>query len=301
MKRHVVNTTCLELAKPSSQQFRLTCSQYNYHCLLDETFTKEFEVCREWKWIPRGQCAYFNTYGEGNIDGRHCVNSENLVCPTRQYSSAQTTKYTACYVKKITSTIEPRTRMLHVTSTETSDGGISTNWPNSEINDKQLKKLIWALPIVFAIVLAVMLFATVSFFYFGGLKRLRKVKSDTKEDEEKSVAAIDDLQRTPNTTEEKDIKKYIGIHDSNKIPRNDDPEEQNPLLRNNMDNSFKMSSVNEHNVNGPRKKGNGIEKSLYKDDGRDEGNEYKITQSVSNLSTDSEEGDYVDAVEKQKE
>lgn len=254
MKRHVVNTTCLELAKPSSQQFRLTCSQYNYHCLLDETFTKEFEVCREWKWIPRGQCAYFNTYGEGNIDGRHCVNSENLVCPTRQYSSAQTTKYTACYVKKITSTIEPRTRMLHVTSTETSDGGISTNWPNSEINDKQLKKLIWALPIVFAIVLAVMLFATVSFFYFGGLKRLRKVKSDTKEDEEKSVAATDDSQRTPPTTEGKDIKEYIGIHDSNNILRKDDPEEQMPLLRNKMDNSFKMSSVNEHNVNGTRKK-----------------------------------------------
>lgn len=54
MERHVVNTTCLELAKPSSQQFRLTCSQYNYHCLLDETLTKEFEVCREWKWIPKG-------------------------------------------------------------------------------------------------------------------------------------------------------------------------------------------------------------------------------------------------------
>lgn len=46
MKRQVVNTTCLRLAKPSSQQFRLTCSQYNYHCLLDETLTKEFEVYR---------------------------------------------------------------------------------------------------------------------------------------------------------------------------------------------------------------------------------------------------------------
>lgn len=53
--RLVVNTTCLELAKPSNQQLRLTCSQYDYHCLLDETFTKEFEACREWKWIPRGK------------------------------------------------------------------------------------------------------------------------------------------------------------------------------------------------------------------------------------------------------
>lgn len=208
MKRQVVNTTCLRLAKPSSQQFRLTCSQYNYHCLLDETLTKEFEVCREWKWIPKGQCAYFNTYGEGNIDGRHCVNSANLVCPTRQYSSAQTTKYTACYVKKITSTIEPRARILHVTSTETSDGGISTNWPKSEINDKQLKKTIWPLPIAFAIVLTVILFAVVS-FYFGGFKCYQQLR-----------------------------------------------------------------------------KGNGPGKTLYKDDGKDEGNEDKLTQSESNLCSD---------------
>uniref|UniRef100_A0A8W8KFF3 Uncharacterized protein n=1 Tax=Magallana gigas TaxID=29159 RepID=A0A8W8KFF3_MAGGI len=49
--RLVVNTTCLKLAKPSNQQLRLSCRQYDYHCLLDETFTKEFEVCREWRWI----------------------------------------------------------------------------------------------------------------------------------------------------------------------------------------------------------------------------------------------------------
>lgn len=54
MKRLVVNTTCLELAKPSNQQFRLTCRQLDYHCLLDDTYTQEFEVCREWKWIPEG-------------------------------------------------------------------------------------------------------------------------------------------------------------------------------------------------------------------------------------------------------
>lgn len=34
------------------------------------------------------------------------------------------------------------------------------------------------------------------------------VKSDTIEDEEKFVDAIDDLQRTPHTTEGKDIKEY---------------------------------------------------------------------------------------------
>lgn len=56
----VEKTSCLELAKPSNQQFRLTCSQHlTYHCLLDETFTKEFEVCREWKWIPEGTVKSF--------------------------------------------------------------------------------------------------------------------------------------------------------------------------------------------------------------------------------------------------
>lgn len=51
-----------------------------------------------------------------------------------------------------------------------------------------------------------------------------------------------------------------------------------------MDNSLKMSYVDEHNVNGPRKKGNGPAKTLYKDDGKDEGNE--DTQSESNLFSD---------------
>eukprot|EP00105_Crassostrea_gigas_P010727 XP_011426091.1 PREDICTED: uncharacterized protein LOC105327362 [Crassostrea gigas] len=142
MKRHVVNTTCLELAKLSSQQFRLTCSQYNYHCLLDETLTKEFEVCREWKWIP---------------------------------------KDTACYVKKNTSTTDQRTKTLHVTSTESSDGGIST-FPKSETNDKQTT--IWALSIAFVIVISVIIFAAVS--YFGRLKcfqRLRKESQVVRKDD----------------------------------------------------------------------------------------------------------------------
>lgn len=60
--RLVVNTTCFELAKPSNQQFRLTCRQYDYHCLLDDTFTKEYEVCREWKWIPGGIFRTFLLY-----------------------------------------------------------------------------------------------------------------------------------------------------------------------------------------------------------------------------------------------
>nr|XP_034315214.1 uncharacterized protein LOC105346393 isoform X2 [Crassostrea gigas] len=106
-KRLVENTTCLELAKPSNQQYRLTCSQYEYHCLLDETFTKEFEVCTEWRWILGGKCAYFNTYGSGNIDERNCIQKPNLTCSTVQFSSAANTNHTACYVKKEISTSLP--------------------------------------------------------------------------------------------------------------------------------------------------------------------------------------------------
>lgn len=39
----------------------------------------------------QGNCAYFNTYGEGNIDGRPCISSPNLICPNAQYSSAENT------------------------------------------------------------------------------------------------------------------------------------------------------------------------------------------------------------------
>lgn len=58
--RLVVNTTCLELAKPSNQQLRLSCNDTSsYHCLLDETFIQEIEVCRDWKWIPEGICKKY--------------------------------------------------------------------------------------------------------------------------------------------------------------------------------------------------------------------------------------------------
>lgn len=125
MKRLVVNTTCLELAKPSNQQLRLTCSQYDYHCLLDETFTNEFEVCREWKWIPGGRCAYFNTYEAGNIDGRRCINSGKWLCPNMQYSSEETTNYPACHMKKTSVAIT--TSSFQVASEYPSDKNNSTS------------------------------------------------------------------------------------------------------------------------------------------------------------------------------
>lgn len=138
----VVNTTCLELAKPSNQHFRTACSNSTkYHCLLDETFTKEFEVCKEWKWISKGHCAYFNTYREGNIDQKQCINSTSLVCPESAYFSKDNTNYPACYVKNTTSTISPKTSSFEVTlegTTEvTSDVGNFTASPISDDADNE--------------------------------------------------------------------------------------------------------------------------------------------------------------------
>lgn len=54
-KRLVVNTTCVELAKSSNQQLRLSCDNPDYyHCLIDGSNTREYEVCRTWKWISKG-------------------------------------------------------------------------------------------------------------------------------------------------------------------------------------------------------------------------------------------------------
>ena len=54
-QRLVVNTTCLKLAKSSNQQLRLSCDNPdNYHCLIDGSNTREYEVCRVWKWISKG-------------------------------------------------------------------------------------------------------------------------------------------------------------------------------------------------------------------------------------------------------
>lgn len=54
--RYLVDTTCLELAKPANKFYRLSCSEpANYHCLLDDTSTREVEVCRRWRYISKGK------------------------------------------------------------------------------------------------------------------------------------------------------------------------------------------------------------------------------------------------------
>lgn len=53
--RQLKNTTCLELAKPSNKQFRLSCNETSaYHCLLNGGSTYEYEICKTWRSIPEG-------------------------------------------------------------------------------------------------------------------------------------------------------------------------------------------------------------------------------------------------------
>ncbi|XP_078338950.1 uncharacterized protein LOC111137564 isoform X2 [Crassostrea virginica] len=100
-RRLVVNSTCLELAKPSNEHLRLSCNDLMwYHCLLDESYTREFEFCKQWMWIVKGDCAYFNSFGDGNIDRRDCKEYANLTCSPKEYPSYKNTDYSACYAKE---------------------------------------------------------------------------------------------------------------------------------------------------------------------------------------------------------
>ena len=39
-----------------------------------------------------GDCAYFNVFGEGNIDRKDCKPSENMICSPKEYPSYENTK-----------------------------------------------------------------------------------------------------------------------------------------------------------------------------------------------------------------
>lgn len=59
--RFLVDITCLELAKPTNELYRLSCSDpYMYHCLPTAMFAREVELCRRWKYIPEGKRNHVN-------------------------------------------------------------------------------------------------------------------------------------------------------------------------------------------------------------------------------------------------
>eukprot|EP00105_Crassostrea_gigas_P037264 XP_019921412.1 PREDICTED: uncharacterized protein LOC105325036 isoform X5 [Crassostrea gigas] len=165
--RQVRNTTCLELARPSNQQFRLSCNNIGtYHCLLDQNYTNEFEICKMWKWIPKGKCAYYSMYSGDNIDERNCTSSSHFVCPEQKYRSENTTNYSACYKRNNPTTVQPQTSLSPVSSNWTSsdgNGGNASSFRTSENAEKhiEIKSVIFFL---YIIVIAVVLFISAIFY-----------------------------------------------------------------------------------------------------------------------------------------
>lgn len=243
----VMKTTCLELAKPSNKQFRLSCmNSSDYHCLLDRDSINEYEVCRNWKWIAAGKCAYFNTYREGNIDERPCISSANSSCSEMVRSSSENTKYNACYVKKsTTSTPTKTTSSFEVTSEVTSDNRNSTAYPISDITDKQSGLAGTSVAIVFGVFTSFLLFAVIYFFY---QKRQSGIQNDmglrrTDGDDVESQA-----HQQENATGENELNN--GALQSQTVENDSDedggPQKQQQQLINNVNNSERHS---QHLVN----------------------------------------------------
>nr|XP_034315218.1 uncharacterized protein LOC105346389 [Crassostrea gigas] len=235
-ERPVVNTTCLELAKPSNQQLRLSCSNPSYyHCLLDESYTQEYEACREWKWIPKGKCAYFNTYGRGNIDERNCVPKPNLTCShgTVQFLSSTNTKYTACYVKKEISTLLPVTTSPTGTRSD-GENATSVSTSSNKKYERSGQALLIILPIILGIIAPLVSLAVIYLVY----KHLKYVP----------------LYR-------KVLKKILSgsaypveSQESSHRERNEDTVEQQPFLRiETEDTSESPTTMRDKNMTGARK------------------------------------------------
>lgn len=215
------NTSCLELTRPSNKVFRLSCNDASkYHCLLDENYTQEYEVCRMWKWIPEGKCAYFDTNSGGNIDVRNCTSSPQFVCPKKRYRSEEIMQYDACFVTNIQSTITQTPSVNQADSNWTSNG----NGGNATNSLMQKTSVIWNfLPFIMGVIVPFVTIA-VLYFIFMNLKHVRLYKRGT------------------------DMRS-----------RNDDKNvEQQPFLKNEMEytleNSSTMKKNNEFTLNEARKK-----------------------------------------------
>lgn len=248
----VVHTTCLELAKPSNQHLRMTCSNSTeYHCLLDETFTKEFEVCKRWKWISKGNCAYFNTYREGNIDQKQCIDSTHLVCPESAYFSKENTNYPACYVRNTTSTISPKTSTFEVTlegTTEvTSEFRNSIGSPISDTAKSKSGRTGMTIAIVFGvIILSLLPLAVINIFCKK--REIDELLCKLKRTDENVESQMHHQKNENGSTEEKVFNDDLQRHDSE-----DDSDEETephehqqlkePFLTKKNDNKGKESSA----------------------------------------------------------
>lgn len=275
-ERLVVNTTCLELAEPSNQQFRLYCKNASYyHCLLDEYSIKEFEVCMKWKWISKGNCAYFNTYGDGNIDGRQCFNLTNFECPTVVHLSTENMKYPACYVKNTTSTIAPSTSSFQSTFEDTTesttkitiDGKNSAAYPIADTPYEQSEKAHKASAIAIGVIIPLLTFSVIlCYLYIKGKNRATN-------NSESGVGEMDERAEPEENQQQNERRENEGL-ESSEGEKDDSNTEQKPLL-----NEMKTSSENPPLIRCE------MEKSLTGKGMRGKLNEEQCTETTSDDET----------------
>lgn len=278
-ERLVVNTTCLELAKPSNQQFRLSCKNASdYHCLLDEYSIEEFEVCMMWKWIPKGNCAYFNTYEDGNIDGRQCLNLTNFVCPKVVHSSTENIKYPACYVKNTTTTKAPPQSSFRSTFEDTTEGTtkITNDGRNlavssiSDTTDEQSEKALKASAIAFGVILPCLIFSVIlCYLYTKG----ENPATNNIESGDGAIVERAESEENQQQNENSSRRENEGI-ESSEEEKDDSNTEQRPLL-----NEVKTSSENTSQIRCE------MEKNLTGKGMKDDDQKEKSVENPSHLSS----------------
>ncbi|XP_065936155.1 uncharacterized protein [Magallana gigas] len=247
--RQVRNTTCLELARPSNQQFRLSCNNIGtYHCLLDQNYTNEFEICKMWKWIPKGKCAYYSMYSGDNIDERNCTSSSHFVCPEQKYRSENTTNYSACYIRNNPTTVQPLTSLSPVSSNWTAsdgNGGNASSSRTSENAEKHIEIKSHPLPSILGIIVPVVSIAVICFILY--ILRGNAAESQESNDTARNNGNIEQQPFLEDTMTEprRNVADHAESQESSYVLIKN---EETPEMDITSENSFTMEHEHENNL-----------------------------------------------------
>uniref|UniRef100_K1Q446 Uncharacterized protein n=1 Tax=Magallana gigas TaxID=29159 RepID=K1Q446_MAGGI len=215
----VRNTTCLELARPSNQQFRLSCNNIGtYHCLLDQNYTNEFEICKMWKWIPKesGKSVLTATYTLQSLEFKIQLAIKGITLP----------------------------RLSPVSSNWTSsdgNGGNASSFRTSENAEKhiEIKSVIFFL---YIIVIAVVLFISAIFYiqrYMGKGLYMEGQSNPNEKGKGESGRNCNDIKEKESPTDETDLnddkEKPAGsisgsYHDLQQLDNEEDKEESTDIF-----------------------------------------------------------------------
>lgn len=69
------------------------------HCLPDENNNLGLS-CFQVTWMSENTCPYYNSY-QGNMDEKACSTDYNGECPSAQYKSPLSVRFTGCYIKEL--------------------------------------------------------------------------------------------------------------------------------------------------------------------------------------------------------